>query len=109
MLRFSVLISVYINTTRDDLVLSLASLMTQIRLADEIIIVEDGPLQAEVTATLEEYSSKLPIVRVQNAKNRGLGLALRDGITHCTHELVARVDSDDRCLPNRFLIQTKLD
>ena len=107
MLRFSVLISVYINTTRDDLVLSLTSLITQIRLADEIIIVEDGPLQAEVTATLEEYSSKLPIVRVQNPKNRGLGLALRDGITHCTHELVARVDSDDRCLPNRFLIQTE--
>ena len=73
MLRFSALISVYINTTRDDLVLSLTSLITQIRLADEIIIVEDGPLQAEVTATLEEYSSKLPIVRVQNSKNRGLG------------------------------------
>ena len=34
--------------------------------------------------------------------NVGLGLALREGLEHCSYELVARMDSDDIAKPNRF-------
>ena len=32
----------------------------------------------------------------------GLGAALNEGLKHCSFELIARMDTDDICLPNRF-------
>ena len=38
-------------------------------------------------------------------KNRGLGLALRDGVFACRNEYIARMDSDDIAKPEGFLKQ----
>jgi glycosyltransferase involved in cell wall biosynthesis len=35
-------------------------------------------------------------------KNSGLGISLAHGLDRCSHELVARMDTDDICLPFRF-------
>lgn len=40
-----------------------------------------------------------------NNTNKGLALALNDGIELCKGELIARMDSDDIAMPNRFKIQ----
>lgn len=40
-------------------------------------------------------------------KNVGLGLALAEGIKNCSHELIARMDSDDISIPNRCELQLR--
>jgi glycosyltransferase involved in cell wall biosynthesis len=40
-------------------------------------------------------------------KNVGLGDALNAGIKHCSYELIARMDTDDISIPNRFEKQLK--
>lgn len=80
------------------------SLLRQTAPADEWVIVEDGPLTPELYQVLNEYDARFPglIHRVPLKENRGLGLALQEGILHCTHELVARMDTDDICREDRF-------
>ncbi|MFP1591592.1 glycosyltransferase [Escherichia coli] len=35
-----------------------------------------------------------------------LGNALNNGLAHCSFDIVARMDSDDICLPERFQTNT---
>lgn len=44
---------------------------------------------------------------VDYEKNRGLGYALKEGILACDYEYVARMDSDDIAVNNRFETQIK--
>lgn len=39
------------------------------------------------------------------AKNLGLGKALNEGLKHCSHDWVFRMDTDDICVPERFAKQ----
>lgn len=48
----------------------------------------------------------LKIIPLEN--NVGLGDALNIGLKNCTYELVARMDTDDISLPNRFEEQIKI-
>ncbi len=86
------------------------SLLRQTVPADEWLIVEDGPLTEELYAVLKEYEEKYPglIKRVPLEVNRGLGLALREGVTQCTYELIARMDTDDVAREDRFEKQLAL-
>ena len=78
--------------------------MSQTVLADEWVIVEDGPLSDEMYQLLDRYQTAYPglIKRVPFANNRGLGLALRDGVEACTYDLIARMDTDDIARSDRF-------
>lgn len=108
-MKFSVLISVYSKEKPLNLRQSLDSIFDQTRHADEVVLVEDGPLTPELYAVLDEFSSLHPeMKRIPLAKNSGLGHALDIGITHCSHELIARMDSDDICHKNRFEKQVRL-
>ncbi len=102
--KLSVLMSVYYKEKPQYLTDCLDSLLAQTRPADEWVVVEDGPLTAELYQVLNNYQQKYPqlIKRVPLAKNQGLGLALREGILHCSYELVARMDTDDVSVPERF-------
>ncbi len=42
---------------------------------------------------------------IKISKNKGLGEALRVAIENCTYELIARMDSDDIAVSNRFELQ----
>jgi len=106
-MQLSVLMSVYSRTIATDLTACLKSLGTQTLLADEIVIVLDGPLSEDTANCIKMAMSSLPIKTIPFSENRGLGHALRDGLLHCRHELVARVDTDDRCLPDRFFTQVE--
>lgn len=102
--KLSVLMSVYFKEQPEFLDLSLRSVVHQTRPADEIVIVEDGPLTDELYALLDSYEEEFPdlIRRVPLEKNMGLGLALRRGVQECTGSLIARMDTDDIAHPQRF-------
>lgn len=105
---FSVLISVYSREKASNLGLSLESVFEQTLPPTEVVLVEDGPLTPELYDVIEEYRKKhanLHSVKIE--KNGGLGNALNEGLKHCHYELVARMDSDDICFPDRFERQVK--
>lgn len=100
---FSVLISVYFKENPLFLVQSLNSIFNQTLLPDEVVLVMDGPLTEELNQVIDEYVDKYPILKVVSLSvNRGLGNALNEGLKHCSYELVARMDTDDICMPERF-------
>lgn len=94
--------SVYNGESPDYLAQSMESLRAQTKPADEILIVKDGPLRQELETVLNRYSQLLPIVTCALNQNQGLGIALRIGVERCTHELIARMDSDDIAVPTRL-------
>jgi glycosyltransferase involved in cell wall biosynthesis len=81
---------------------SLGSLAVQTLPADEVVIVEDGPLGAPLEAAIAGYRKILPIVSLPLPVHVGLGAALRAGLYACRGQYVARMDSDDICVPERL-------
>lgn len=102
--RFSVLMSVYKKENPRYIADCFDSLLNQTVPADEWVIIEDGPLTRELYQVLDQYEKKYPelIHRVPLTENQGLGLALRRGVNECSYELIARMDTDDICVKNRF-------
>ncbi len=70
----------------------------------QIVLVCDGPLTKGVNAQIEKWKSvfkeKLLVVRLK--ENKGLGIALQEGLKHCKYDIVARMDTDDYCDPTRL-------
>lgn len=102
-MQFSVLLSLYYKENSEYLRQSLDSIFNQTLKPDEVVLVEDGPLTEELYKVLSEYSniySNLKIVPL--GKNEGLGNALNMGLTYCSFDLVARMDTDDIAKPDRF-------
>ncbi|HBC31851.1 MAG TPA: amylovoran biosynthesis protein AmsE [Clostridiales bacterium] len=100
---FSVLLSIYYKENPDYLKQSLDSLFQQTLLADEIILMKDGPLTSELDSIIDDYRNKYKTITVISLKeNEGLGIALNEGLNHCSHNLVARMDTDDIAKPSRF-------
>lgn len=105
---FSVLMSLYYKERPLFLCASLDSIFTQTLIPDEVILVEDGPLSDELYSVLDEYEKKYPqLKRVKLLQNGGLGKALNEGLKHCSYELVARMDTDDIAVHDRFEKQVK--
>ncbi len=99
MKKFSVLMSVYAKEKPELLERALRSIVEQTLPADEIVLVEDGPLTPELYTVFDRFPQ---LVRVPLKQNMGLGKALNEGLKHCRNEWVARMDSDDISLPERF-------
>jgi len=97
--------SIYSATQVNDLDRCLASITKQDLIPDQLVLVRDGPVHPKVEDCVNSFSKTLPLHHLHFSSNRGLGLALRDGLQACKHEFVARVDSDDRSVPERFALQ----
>jgi glycosyltransferase involved in cell wall biosynthesis len=108
MTNFSVLVSIYYKETSRNLAQCLESLASQTLLADEVVVVKDGILTDSLEKTLSEWQKKLPLKIVGYKENKGLAYALNYGLAYCSNELIARMDSDDICAPDRFEKQIKL-
>lgn len=104
--KYSVLMSLYEKEHPDYLCLALDSMLKQTVKPDEIVLVEDGPLTAELYAVVDKYLPYLHVVK--NTRNMGLGLSLNEGLKVCKNELVARMDTDDLSKPDRCEKQLKL-
>ncbi|WP_318456148.1 glycosyltransferase [Photobacterium leiognathi] len=102
---FSILMSLYKNEKAEFFEECMDSIYNQSLQSKDIIIVHDGPLTSELYQVINKWKSLLPITEVILQKNVGLGEALNTGLLHCKYDLVARVDTDDINLPNRFKIQ----
>lgn len=102
---FAVLLSVYRKEKADNLENALHSITVgQTICPSQIVLVEDGPLTEELYHVIETYRGKFPdlfdIVALK--ENMGLGNALNNGLKYCKYDLVARMDSDDICVSDRF-------
>lgn len=106
-MNFSVLMSLYIKEQASYFEECLLSILSQTVLPSEIVIVLDGPVSNSVRSVLNKYIEMYPhlfkIVPLE--KNSGLGIALAKGILECSNELVARMDTDDIAVKNRFELQ----
>ncbi len=101
--KFSVLLSVYARETAEYFDLALRSIFEQTVVPDEVILVKDGPLTPTLDAVIDRYVAQYSILCVVSlSQNVGLGAALNEGLKHCSYELVARMDSDDICVLDRF-------
>lgn len=105
--KFSVLMSIYRKENPSYLKTALDSVINQSLPPDEIVMVKDGALTKELDETLESYSQKYPQLFhfVPLEKNVGLGAALAEGVKNCSNELVARMDTDDISVHDRFETQ----
>lgn len=105
MIRFSVCTSVYKNDKPEFVKVALNSMLVHQSVKPaEIVLVQDGPVPAELSALLDEYEVKYPEVMhiIHLEKNGGLGNALKLGVENAKYDICARMDSDDICLPDRF-------
>lgn len=101
--RFSVLMSLYVKERPEYLRQSLDSVFNQTVKADEVILVEDGPITEALESVVREFQAMHPELKVVPLPtNGGLGNALNEGLKHCTNELIARMDTDDISEPYRF-------
>ncbi len=105
--KFSVLMSVYINETAANFKECMDSMFSQTIRPNEIVLVYDGPIKEEVDDLVTKYSKEYPdvITIVRNERNKGLGLALADGVPVCKYDIIARMDTDDISRDDRFEIQ----
>lgn len=103
------LMSVYIKEKAEHFHECMESILKQSLLPNEIVIVEDGPITDDLSMEIEYYKQtiQIPIKVVPLHNNQGLGPALAEGIKHCKFSLVARMDTDDICMPKRFEKQIK--
>lgn len=105
---FSVLISIYKDDNPDYFKVALESVYNcQLLKPDEIVLVADGMISDAHLLIIDSFVKINPgILRFfPLEKNLGLANALNFGLKKCKHDLIARMDSDDISLPNRFLTQ----
>ena len=110
MLKFSVLMTIYKNENPKFLDISFKSIWDdQVLKPNQIIIVLDGSIPNRLKNVVNKWKEKTEsIMQIHELeKNIGLGDALGYGINFCTHEFVARMDTDDISMPNRFYRQMK--
>jgi glycosyltransferase involved in cell wall biosynthesis len=108
---FALLISVYDGDRPDYLRRAFRSAVDdQTVRPDQVIIVRDGPVRAELGECLEDLQacSKVPVTFVPLEANGGLGPALDQGLAASWFDIVARMDADDVAMPERFEVQLPL-
>lgn len=72
---------------------------------NQIVIVEDGPVTERIDQIIGNLQSQLPEITftvISKPRSAGLAVALNSGLKACKYEWIARMDSDDISLPDRF-------
>ncbi|GAB3768005.1 glycosyltransferase involved in cell wall biosynthesis [Nocardioides ginsengisegetis] len=103
----SALIPVHAGVAVEHWEAALDSLIAQSMPADEVVVVEDGPVSRAHRVALDVRADRLPLVRIALPVNRGAGVANQAGLLAASGTWVAKVDSDDVSLPHRFEQQVR--
>jgi glycosyltransferase involved in cell wall biosynthesis len=87
-----------------------SSVGAQTRRPDQVVLVQDGPVGAELAEAIDDVVSSSPVATVHHRieRNEGLAHALTEGLAQSEHDIVARMDADDISLPERFARQVPL-
>lgn len=78
------------------------SITTQTFREWELVLVDDGSREIETLEEIARIATDPRVVLVQLDENRGISAALNAGLRQCRAELVARMDADDKMLPDRL-------
>ncbi|MDO4680730.1 MAG: glycosyltransferase [Aerococcus sp.] len=100
----SVLMSIYKKEHPEYLKSCLESLEGQTVQPDEYVIIADGPLTPALDQELADFEARatFPVNIYRFEENRGLGLALQDGVKFAKSTWIARMDTDDIARRDRF-------
>lgn len=103
----SVLMSVYKRTKPEELSDAVRSVINEQSVVPyELILVIDGPISDELMQVIMELDvNKMNIIQLST--NKGLSNALNEGLKLAKTVLIARMDSDDIAVPDRFEKQLK--
>ena len=110
MKTISVLMSVYKSEKGDYLDRALKSVWDeQTYKPSQIVLVEDGPLTPELYDVIAKWEKRLPEVMciIINEVNVGLTVSLNKGLKKVTSDFIARMDSDDQSVSQRFELQVE--
>lgn len=110
-MKFSLLMSIYYKEKSEYFDRAMQSIWDEQNLKpNEIILVEDGKLTDDLYKIIEKWKIILGNILkiVPLGQNVGLGNALNIGLKECSYDLVARMDTDDICMPDRFEKQIKI-
>lgn len=107
---FSVAMCVYEKDNSEWFDMAISSIINQTVKPSEIVLVVDGAIPDSLQQVLDKYEtvckSERILLRIKKLpENKGLGIALNIAIKECNHELIARMDSDDIAIENRFSLQ----
>lgn len=101
--KFSVLLPVYKSDSLEYFKAAFRSVTDEQTIKpDQVVITVDGPLPQKLKIYIEKLEYREDVKCVWGSINKGLGIALDEGLKACDFEIVARMDSDDRSYPNRF-------
>lgn len=104
-MSISVLMSVYQSEVPQYLDRALQSIWTDQTLKpNEVILIQDGKLGNELLAVISKWQNILKdkLIIHCNKENLGLTKSLNIGLTYATGKYIARMDSDDISMPQRF-------
>jgi glycosyltransferase involved in cell wall biosynthesis len=107
-MNFSVLMSIYHKEKAEYFDRAMLSIWDEQTVKpSEIILVEDGKLTNELYDSIHKWKNKLGDIfkTILLEKNMGLGVALNRGLETCRYTWIARMDTDDIAMPNRFKMQ----
>lgn len=109
---FSVLLPLFYKEMPQYLDNCLQSIYYQSLLPDEIVLVKEGVLTDEHFQILNKwniFNEKISqkIIDADILQVKGLPACLNLGIEHCSSEYIARFDTDDENILNRFELQVK--
>jgi len=110
MMKFTLLMCIYVKENPLHLAECIESIKGQSVKPDEILIIKDGPLTADLEAVLdkakENDSSDWTIIQLP--ENVTLGPARAKGVEAAKYEWIAIMDTDDICRPDRFKKQIEM-
>ena len=105
-MEFSVLMSVYGKDNAEDFREALKSVtLTQTKKPKQVVIVQDGIVPSsidEIIDDIKNQTSEIEITVLKKETNQGLASALNSGLSLCKYDWIARMDSDDISVADRF-------
>ena len=93
------------NTQVKHLKAAIDSILNQSFMDFEFLIIDDGSTNPDVSETIKKYKDER--IKYFFIKNGGIARALNYGLKQAKGEYIARMDSDDISLPDRFAKQVK--
>lgn len=105
-INISLLLAVHQQTLVKEFTKTMNSIYSQNYIPNDIIVIQDGPIQQELLNQILNFKNKKKInSHFIIKKNSGLAIALNQGIKICKNDLIARLDPEDEVINDRFYHQ----